>query len=252
MKGPGQRSWAEEMAQLGVQMMTLPFRLFGAGLQAMAQAMEGAQRTPGQNAQPWRSADGAPAAWGGALSATEPASSFYPASSNGNAESRGGAIEESEEKSETKAKEDKAMTCCDNDLSGCELKVVQYSIVSVDPYLKDVRRMVTREPRTIATSEDMTDADFTAYVIAKAMREDPARFRRYKTKYLRVCYSVICRLTMPCSDYDKEQVDALRAINRTLMGKGNLNHQQLSRLEDEEALEELREEEDHEDDNDTP
>jgi hypothetical protein len=259
MSGPGQRSWAEEVMQAGVQMMTLPFRLFGLGLQVMAQAMEGAQRTAERNLAPPGGAapgpGGSPAPWAGARSAVEPtdravigavvpappisAAAFNPSNFTGNAESGGGAVE----KSETKAKEDKNMSCCDNDLSGCELKVVQYSIVSVAPYLKDFERMVTRLPRTVAISDDMTDADFTAYVIAKAMREEPERFRRYKTKYLRVCYSVICRLAMPCTDYEKDQVKALRDINRTLMSKEKISREDLARYEEEDALEDIREEE---------
>jgi hypothetical protein len=258
MNGSRRRSWAEEMMQAGLQMMVLPVRLFGLGMQVMAQAMEGVQRTAAETSlvppggtvfgiggappQPWMGvpstvapADGnpfntvtpAPPPNGGAM--------FNPANSTGNAES-GGAVQ----KSETKGKEDKNMSCCDNDLSGCELKVVQYSIVSVAPYLRDVERMVTKWPRTVAISDDMTDSDFTAYVIAQAVRDNPEKFKKYKTKYLRVCYSVICRLAMPCLDYEKDQVKALRDINHTLMKKESLTRADLDRYEEEDSLEEER------------
>jgi hypothetical protein len=130
-------------------------------------------------------------------------------------------------------------------MSGCDLKVAQYTIVSTDPYISDDRRIILG-PETIATSDDMTDADFTAYVIAKNLERHRDRFRGYRTQYLRVCYTVICRLTMPCTDYDKEQVDALRAINRTLREKGLLGEEGLSRREEreerrEEHLEERKE-----------
>ena len=124
------------------------------------------------------------------------------------------------------------MSCtCDQDLSGCELKVVQYTIVSVDPYLQDCHRILAG-PMTIATTDDMTDGDFTAYAIALYL-QDPKhhhhdhdhdhdhhhRRDRCESQYLRVCYSVQCRLTMPCPDYEKQQVDALRTIARELDGR---------------------------------
>lgn len=117
----------------------------------------------------------------------------------------------------TTSKEDRKMSCnCDQDLSGCELKVVQYTIVCVDPYISDSRRILSG-PNTIATSDDMTDADFTAYVIALFLQEDPPPDVPHCDKqYLRVCYCVQCRLTMPCPDYEKQQVDALRQIAREL------------------------------------
>ena len=108
------------------------------------------------------------------------------------------------------------MSCCDQDLSGCELKVVQYTIVSADPYIEDWRRVLTPQPLTIATTDDLTDADFTAWVIAKYIQEHPDKLRGHEKQYLRVCYQVMCRLAMPCADFEKEQVEALRAINRTL------------------------------------
>jgi hypothetical protein len=108
---------------------------------------------------------------------------------------------------------------CTNDLSGCDvLKVISYSIVSVDPYIKDVERVVVTG-QTVATTDDLTEADFTAWAIAKSQREYPEKFKCRIPKYLRVCYSVNCRLNMPCTDYQKEQVDALRAINRSIRGR---------------------------------
>ena len=108
------------------------------------------------------------------------------------------------------------MSCnCDQSLSGCELKIVQYSIVSVSPYLEDIERIII-PMATIATSDDMTGEDFTALVVGRAMRDDPDRFRDYNMQYVRVCYFVLCRLSMPCADYERQQAEALRAIDRTL------------------------------------
>lgn len=105
------------------------------------------------------------------------------------------------------------MSCCDQDLSGCDLKIVQYSIVSVDPYLKDSRRILVG-PETIATSDDMTESDFTAFVLSNYMSDH--RIPPRERQYIRVCFTVQCRLTMPCTDYDKDQVKALHEINWTL------------------------------------
>lgn len=115
---------------------------------------------------------------------------------------------------------------CDRDLSGSDLKVVQYTIVSVDPYINDARRIVYG-PATIATSDDMTETDFTAWVIALYCQghgpkgEERHHLTPEEKQYLRVCYCVDCRLTVPEADYDKQQVDALRDINRTLKEKGH-------------------------------
>ncbi len=112
---------------------------------------------------------------------------------------------------------------CDQDLSGCELKVVQYTIVSVDPYMQDCDRILAG-PMTIATADDMSDADFTAYVIALYLQEDPPpKIPHCDKQYLRICFCVQCRLTMPCPDYEKQQVDALRQIARKIQGKGLLS-----------------------------
>jgi hypothetical protein len=105
------------------------------------------------------------------------------------------------------------MSCCDQDLSGCDLKIVQYSIVSVDPYLKDSRRILVG-PETIATSDDMSESDFTAFVLSNYMSDH--RIPPRERQYIRVCFTVQCRLTMPCTDYDKDQVKALHEINWTL------------------------------------
>ena len=143
------------------------------------------------------------------------------------------------------------MSCCDQDMSGCDLKIVQYSIVSVDPYIDyDEDRIVLRDHPvlTIATQDDMTDADFTAYAIALAQRRYPGELDRYRAQYLRVCFKVICRFTMPCADYEKDQAEALRAINRTLRREKGLpaesrEDRQLARREERaEAREEAREE----------
>ena len=54
----------------------------------------------------------------------------------------------------------------DQDLSGDMVKVVQYSIVNVVPGIADNERVVAG-PCIVAFSDDMTGADFTAWIIAE-------------------------------------------------------------------------------------
>jgi len=109
---------------------------------------------------------------------------------------------------------------CDNDLSGCELKVVQYTIVTVnpDPEIKDQKRMLSG-PKVVTTSDDLTAADFTAWVIARFLRKPRRRPKiYYESQYLRVCYNVLCRLEMPCVNYQSQQASQLSRIARVLEG----------------------------------
>jgi hypothetical protein len=139
----------------------------------------------------------------------------------GSAASGGAAVDGSEDQ----AKEDKKMTCdCDQNLSGCDLKIVSYSVVSVDPEIDLDSERIILPSHTIATSADMTPADFTAFVIASLRGENREKLERYDPEYLRVCFRVICHYPLPCLDYEKEQAQALRAINRTLREKERGHH----------------------------
>jgi hypothetical protein len=263
MSRPPQRGeWAGAVISLGAQMLQLPllpFRLLGLGVQVMTQALGAGQQAvaelerdgepPGAvpaPAAPAGSGDRVQPAWveierargfftGGpigqeAFSVNSISNSINDENFAGGAASSGAAAG----CSETYTKEDKDMSCnCDQSLSGCELKIVQYSIVSVSPYIQDAERIII-PMNTIATSDDMTGEDFTALVIARNMRDDPDRFRRYDMQYIRVCYFVLCRLSMPCADYERQQAEALRDINRTLrdhkLGDGRPYDERLSSL----------------------
>lgn len=104
---------------------------------------------------------------------------------------------------------------CDKDLSGTDLKVVEYSIVSVSPNIQhDELRLIYSD--TITTTEDMNDADFATWVIAMYIQKHPDRIRHDQKQYLRVCYCVQCRFSIPEVNYQKKQADALDRINLTL------------------------------------
>lgn len=115
---------------------------------------------------------------------------------------------------------------CDTDLSGTDLKIIEYTIVSVDPTIEDDAWRVIQKTTTVATTQDMTENGFTAWVIALFFqRPSEERDRAEKRfgredenwkQYLRVCYCVQCRMAIPETDCCQEQANALRDINRTL------------------------------------
>ena len=103
----------------------------------------------------------------------------------------------------------------DKDLSGTDLKIVEYSIVSVDPDLEDYERVLDKS-ETIATSDDMTESDFTSWVIAKFIQDNPHKIDQKNKQYLRVSYYVQCRMSIPDANYERKQARALEKISKTL------------------------------------
>jgi hypothetical protein len=125
---------------------------------------------------------------------------------------------------ETKKREEKDMAC-DTDLRGTDLKIIEYTIVSVDPNIEDDDLRILQPMRTVATTQDMTENGFTAWVIALFFQRPEDRRRaevRLGTQdeswkqFIRVCYCVQCRMPIPKTDCCQEQANALRDINRTL------------------------------------
>lgn len=105
---------------------------------------------------------------------------------------------------------------CDKDLSGTDLKIIEYSIVTVDPNTSDCDRII-QKTQTVATTDDMDENGFIAWVIAKYFQEpDHRKIRHEEKQYLRVCYCVQCRFTIPDLNYQKQQSNRLRDINETL------------------------------------
>ena len=108
---------------------------------------------------------------------------------------------------------------CDTDLSGTDLKIIEYTIVSVDPDIQYDEERILQPTRTIATTEDMNENGFIAWVIAMYFQQpDHRRGREGENwkQYLRVCYCVKCRMAIPETDCCQEQANALRDINLTL------------------------------------
>ena len=103
----------------------------------------------------------------------------------------------------------------DKGLGGrCCVKVVQYTVVSARSGPKGSDRIIV-QPTTIAFSDDMDDAAFTAWVIAEhpdEIKTVPPGDRRY----LRVAYQVFARFAEEEPNYCQEQVAALWDIARKL------------------------------------
>lgn len=218
--GSGLGSWLG----LASGMMLLPFRMLGWGMQLMAQTGEGMQsladggtgvRGSRAGAPAWLPPPVQPPAWPAPPYAPQPPAAPTQFQSQGigtgSAARPAGAVANL---AETTNREEKDMAC-DKDLSGTDLKVVEYSIVSVSPNIQnDNQRLIFSD--TIATSEDMTDADFASWVIAMYIQRHPDRILHDEKQYLRVCHCVQCRLSIPDVNYQKKQADALDRINRTL------------------------------------
>ena len=109
------------------------------------------------------------------------------------------------------------MSCssCDADaLSGCELKVIQYSIINANPYIEDCEdddddddRRVLFGPNTISTTQNLSPEAFTAWVIALNIQKDPDKVRHCDKQYLRVCWSIVCRVPLPAANYPKRELE---------------------------------------------
>lgn len=180
--------------------LAMPWRMFGFGLGLMRAAAEqmatvfetvpGAVGAPAETTDQFRPALGpADAAWtapAGALPASPPVVETREAPMS--YENR------------------------DTDLSGDDLKVVEYTIVTVQSDLKDEQRVLTSSPLLIAVSDDMRPEDFATWVVSKWLQEENHPIEHDKKRYLRVCYRVMCRLKVS----EEKEVDVLRDIQRTL------------------------------------
>lgn len=204
-------------------MVLLPFRVAAFGLRSMTRTATGLGRLAAGRASPVTAeaasvASRRPASpvnvpdAAGWSAAVRPLSSLEPPTAVDVPVDR----PETHETSNETMEEDPMSTCCnDKDVSGCELKIIQYTIVDADPNpgMKDSERII-EGPKVIATSDDLTDSSFTAWVIALYMENH--RVPPEKTQFLRVCYTVTCRIELPCVNYEQQQAVQLSNLVKTL------------------------------------
>ena len=219
-RGSGADSWLG----LFTEMMVLPFRMFGMGMQLITRSTQEVQRlgtgglggvtsrTPLPPPRPQPPPQSSPAV---------SAPAYVPPPPGVGSGSSASAVPNL---ADTTNREEKNMAC-DKDLSGTDLKIIDYTIVSVDPNIQDDARRILQPTQTVATTEDMTENGFIAWVIAMYFQQPDHRRlgadENWK-QYLRVCYCVQCRVAIPEVDCCQQQANALRDINRTLNRLGGL------------------------------
>ncbi|MEM7586775.1 MAG: hypothetical protein AAF560_25520 [Acidobacteriota bacterium] len=105
-----------------------------------------------------------------------------------------------------------------HDLSGSDVKVVIYTVVSVATGITDTARILFRQPKMIAFGDDLTSADFTAWILSLRSTQQEV----YRTA-LKVCdpqYDLTTHAgpfgcppsVTPCSDEDPEPAPPERHI----------------------------------------
>ena len=197
------------MTQLLTEFFTLPLRTFAYGmglvLQTLQQITELARQQSANTIVTGTRPDP-----GGTPAAGEP----VPVQSPGSTGVPPQAVADDTGYAETRPKEERSMAC-DTNLSGDDLKIVEYSIVNINPDIKDAQRILFG-PATIAFTDDMTGEEFAAWVIALFVQDYPNKVRHDDKKYLRVCYCVHCRFKIEQAETEKEQVEVLKEIRDEL------------------------------------
>lgn len=109
------------------------------------------------------------------------------------------------------ANEGKENIMPDKDLSNDKVKLVQYSIVSIqrglEHTLKEAEKIV---------SDNMTGEAFATWMIAEFIQEHPDRVRHEEKKYLRVYYSVLDQWEQEKLHYEEKQLVILAGIEQAI------------------------------------
>lgn len=123
----------------------------------------------------------------------------------------------------------------DQDLSGDMVKAVQYCILSVVTGIADDAKIVLG-PCLIAFGDDMTEEDFTAWIMAKDAKEieehkkkwlkkmegdpdfPPFFLKCFDRKFLRVAYTVMGRFSPAAIDWEQMQAVSVARIADRLAG----------------------------------
>lgn len=104
----------------------------------------------------------------------------------------------------------------DTNLSGDQVKLVRYSIVSVE---RDRERKLDQGELLVA--DDLTPDGFASWRIAAYFqRPGHEEIPHEEKKYLRVCYRVLCRWQRESLHYQERKLDELRGIREAIEGSG--------------------------------
>ena len=107
--------------------------------------------------------------------------------------------------------EGKERIMADKDLSNDMVKLVQFSIVSIQR-----GREHTLETGERIVSDNMTGEAFATWMIAEFIQRDPHRVPHEAKKYLRVYYSVLDQWEREDLHYEERQLDVLRGIEQAI------------------------------------
>jgi len=99
----------------------------------------------------------------------------------------------------------------DGNLSGDDVKLVRYQIVSIE---RNRERILENDLALV--TDDLTGEAFAAWVIARHFQGDHVPMPESRKKYLRVCYRVLCRWPKESLGYERRQLDRLAGIEGAL------------------------------------
>ncbi len=189
------------MMQLFGQMMWLPVSMLTGCINLLATAMRGLQQPGGHSAQS--------AIWAGnAPNAPNAPGTGFPGAGTYTDHQRAQGVGATKQ-----AKEERKMSdcCCDNDHH--EVKLVEYTIVSIK---RCAERIITKGE--IIYSDDMSPESFATWVVALYLQDPNGEpIPHEEKKYLRVYHHVLESWPRPDKDCcDDRQVDVLRGIERAI------------------------------------
>ncbi|HEX7182760.1 MAG TPA: hypothetical protein VF756_13035 [Thermoanaerobaculia bacterium] len=183
------------MMQMLGQMMWLPVSMLTGWMNLLAMAMRGMQPPGGHGAER--------AIWAGNAPGTGfPGAGTYIDNqwAQGDGATKPG-------------KEERKMSdcCCDHDHHH-EVKLVEYTIVSIK---RCDERIITKGE--IIYSDDMSDESFATWVVALYLNENPNSIPHDEKRYLRVYHHVLESWPRPEKDCcDDRQIDVLRGIEKAI------------------------------------
>jgi len=180
------------------EMLRLPFSFFVCCMEMMVQTLRGLQVSADQGLNtliPNRT-PAAPAA-----TPAGPAGAAVPLLSEPNLGARAPGA--------TATKESKRMS--DKDLSNDLVKLVSYSIVSIE---RDRERKLYEGEKIV--TDNMTGEAFATWMIAEFVQKHPDRVTHQEKKYLRVYYSVLDSWVRESLHYEQKQLDILAGIERAI------------------------------------
>jgi hypothetical protein len=182
------------MIQMFGQMLLLPFSMLACCMDVLAGAMRTMQQPDGQG-----SASANPT--GNAPGTGFPGAGTY--TDNQRAQGDGATKQ---------AKEERKMSdcCCDHDHR--EVKLVEYTIVSIK---RCDEKIITKGEEIY--SDDMSEESFATWVVALYLNKNPDAIPHDDKKYLRVYHHVLESWPRPDKDCcDDRQVDVLRDIEKAI------------------------------------